>query len=39
MTAWTGRRALLDDDDEFDFKKLFLHHLAPGLGCIIAFLM
>ncbi|KAG2445268.1 hypothetical protein HYH02_008735 [Chlamydomonas schloesseri] len=41
MTPWTGRSLLDDDDDDepFDMKKLFLHHLAPGLGCIIAFLM
>ncbi|GLC44702.1 hypothetical protein PLESTB_000972900 [Pleodorina starrii] len=34
-------RLLLDDDDfdDMDFKELLLKHIAPGLGCIIAFLM
>jgi solute carrier family 50 protein (sugar transporter) len=33
-------RRLLDDDfDDMDFKELLLKHIAPGLGCIIAFLM
>ncbi|GIL88438.1 hypothetical protein Vretimale_15406 [Volvox reticuliferus] len=38
MTPMALRR-LLDDDDDMDFKELLLKHIAPGLGCIIAFLM
>ncbi|KAG2501967.1 hypothetical protein HYH03_000463 [Edaphochlamys debaryana] len=38
MAPW---RTLLDDDDDdkLDFEELLLKHIAPGLGCIIAFLM
>ncbi|EFJ52839.1 hypothetical protein VOLCADRAFT_115772 [Volvox carteri f. nagariensis] len=32
-------RRLLDDHDDMDFKEVLLKHIAPGLGCIIAFLM